>query len=308
MSADCLRVWRRRGSITLSVIAAAFLAGCATGPQVPGPSFLAKDTAPAKPSEPKETSDPMEAVNRKVFETNQAFNHAIIYPVAKGYRDTVPEPVRDRVDAFFTNLSEPLVFANNVLQARPDAAMTTLARFVTNSTVGLGGLFDVAATVGQEHQTGDLGQTLYVWGVQELPYLVLPVVGPTNVRDAVASGVEMLTPSQAIPMLPTKLATLMTNVNTVDTFGRPVSSLGKVEMMEELEASSLDFYAMLRSMADQKRQADLKKAQEESLFYWKPPPAAAAVAAASATTEVPKSSAAQRPRTTVEVGIPKPVE
>ena len=66
--------------------------------------------------------------------------------------------------------------------------------------------------------------------------IVLPVVGPTNVRDAVASGVEMLTPSQAIPMLPTKLATLMTNVNTVDTFGRPVSSLGKVEMMEELES------------------------------------------------------------------------
>ena len=211
MSADCLRVWRRPGGVMLSVIAAALLAGCATGPQVPGPSFLAKDTAPAMPSEPKETSDPMEAVNRKVFETNQAFNHAVIYPVAKGYRDTVPEPVRDRVDAFFTNLSEPLVFANNVLQARPDAAMTTLARFVTNSTVGWVGFSDVAATVGQEHQTGDLGQTLYVWGVQELPYLVLPVVGPTNVRDAVASGVEMLTPSQAIPMLPTKLATLMTN-------------------------------------------------------------------------------------------------
>ena len=95
-----------------------------------------------------------------------------------------------------------------------------------------GELFDVAATVGQEHQTGDLGQTLYVWGVEESPVFALPVVGPTNVRDAVASGVEMLTPSQAIPMLPTKLATLMTNVNTVDTFGRPVSSLsGKVEMM-----------------------------------------------------------------------------
>ena len=109
-------------------------------------------------------------------------------------------------------------------------------------------------------------------------------------------------------MLPTKLATLMTNVNTVDTFGRPVSGLGKVEMMEELEASSLDFYAMLRSMADQKRQADLKKAQDEILFYGKPPHAAAAVAASSATTEVPKTIAAQRPRTTVEVGIPKPVE
>ena len=237
MSADCLRVWRRRGSITLSVIAAAFLAGCATGPQVPGPSFLAKDTAPAKPSEPKKTSDPMEAVNRKVFETNQAFNHAIIYPVAKGYRDTVPEPVRDRVDAFFTNLSEPLVFANNVLQARPDAAMTTLARFVTNSTVGLGGLSTLPRPSGRSIRPVTSARRSTSGAFQESPYLVLPVVGPTNVRDAVASGVEMLTPSQAIPMLPTKLATLMTNVNTVDTFGRPVSSLGKVEMMEELEAT-----------------------------------------------------------------------
>lgn len=313
MSVVALRAWRRTGGMMLAAMAAASLAGCATGPQLAPPSYLAKDIAPAaSPSEPKETPDPLEAMNRKVFEGNQVFNHAIVYPVAKAYRDGLPEEVRDRVDAFFTNLSEPLVFANNVLQARPDAAMTTLARFVTNSTVGLGGLFDVARTVGQEHQTGDFGQTLYVWGVKESPYLVLPVLGPTNVRDAVGAGVEMVSPSHAIPLLPTKLGTFITNVNTVDTFGRPVAGLGKVEMMEELEASSLDFYAMLRSMADQKRQSDLQKAEEESLFYWKPPVAAAAAVAAatpsSGTTEIAKGATTKPSRTTVEVGIPKPVE
>src|SRR5262249_15612144 len=152
-----------------------------------------------------------------------------------------------------TNLSEPMVFANNVLQLRFDAAATTFTRFVTNSTIGLGGLFDVAATdFGQQRQSGDLGQTLYVWGVRDTAYLVLPVLGTGNLRDGMGTGLSMLAPMGVVSVVPTKLATTTTQVNTVDAVGKPIAGLGKVEMMEELEASSLDFYVMLRSMSDQK--------------------------------------------------------
>ena len=110
-------------------ILAASLAGCATAPAgLPGPNYLA---APPR-AEAAETPDPFEDLNRKVFACNQAFNEAVVYPIAKAYREDVPESVRDRVEAFTTNLSEPMVFANTVLQLRLDAAATTLSRFVTN--------------------------------------------------------------------------------------------------------------------------------------------------------------------------------
>ena len=299
----------RAFSATAALLLAASLAACATSPQIgaqiPPPSYLAKASEP----EPKESPDPLEQMNRKVQDFNSGVNHGLVYPVAKAYRDTIPEPVRDRIDAFTTNLSEPMTFANNVLQLRPDAALTTLARFLTNSTVGLGGLFDVAITVGQKKQSGDFGQTLYVWGVQDSPYLVLPVLGPTNLRDAFGSGVELLVPSQAVPLLPTKMATLVQDVSTVDTYGKPVAGLGKVELMEELEASSLDFYAMLRSMSDQKRQAELKEARDQSLLYWQPPSSATASAEAkqAAILDAPPPAGEMKPlvKRRVVIGEPK---
>jgi phospholipid-binding lipoprotein MlaA len=214
----------------------------------------------------KETPDPFEDMNRKIFESNQQFNNAIVYPIGRAYRENLPEGVRNSIDAFTTNLSEPMVFANTLLQLRLDAAATTLARFLTNSTVGVAGLFDVAATVGQTHQTGDIGQTLYVWGVRDTAYLVLPVLGPTNVRDGIGTGIGMLAPLGVASIVSAKLATATTQVNTVDAVSKPVAGLGKVGMLEELEASSVDFYAMLRSVSDQQRQAQLKEALDQSLL------------------------------------------
>jgi phospholipid-binding lipoprotein MlaA len=254
----------------IAMIAGAFalggtmlLAGCGgVPPALTSPAFLTKDADPA----PKETPDPLETLNRGVFEGNQAFNHAIVYPLAKAYREGVPETVRERVDDFTTNLSEPMVFANNVLQLRMDAAATTLSRFITNSTLGLAGLFDVAATGDLKHQTGDFGQTLYVWGVRDTAYLVLPVLGPSTVRDGIGLGIGLLAPSGVISLARAELAETLGQVNTVDTVSRPVAGLGKVEMLQELEASSLDFYALLRSVSDQKRQSELQQALAESLL------------------------------------------
>jgi phospholipid-binding lipoprotein MlaA len=248
----------------------------AAAPRAEAAAPRAEAAAPqAEATAAAETPDPFEDVNRKIFAANQAFNDAVVYPIAKAYREDVPESVRDRVEAFSTNLSEPMVFANTVLQLRMDAAATTLARFVTNSTVGGLGLFDVATSLGQSHQTGDFGQTLYVWGVRDTAYLVLPVLGPSTVRDGIGTGVSLLAPFGVAMVVPTKFATATTQVNTVDAVGKPVADLGKASTLQEIEASSLDFYAMLRSVSDQKRQAELREAVAQSLFY-PPEPAAPA--------------------------------
>jgi phospholipid-binding lipoprotein MlaA len=250
----------------LALLLAAGLAGCAAQPAgLPQPSHLVAD--PGAAQEAEATPDPFEDLNRKVFAGNQAFNSAVVYPLADAYRTGVPEPVRDRIGAFTTNLSEPMVFANTLLQLRPDAAATTLARFVTNSTVGGLGLFDVAADFGQAHQTGDFGQTLYVWGDRDTTYLVLPVLGPSTVRDGIGTGVGLLAPYGVAAVVPARLAVTANEVNTVDTVGKPVSDLSKVGALQEMEASSVDFYAMLRSVSDQKRQSELREALAQSLFF-----------------------------------------
>jgi len=254
-----------------AIIIATGLSACASNNAgLPQPEFLA---SPDQPAEPAEIADPMEKQNRAVFEGNQEINHAIIYPIAKAYNENVPEEVRDRVSAFTTNLGEPVVFANDVLQLRLEAAATTVARFALNSTAGIGGLFDVAATEQLAHQSGDFGQTLYVWGVRDSPYLVLPILGPTNVRDAVGSGIEFAAQIPVGGLYPARFAATAENVTTTGAILTPVSDLSKVQDMEALEQSSLDFYTMLRSVADQKRQADLREALETSALTAPPVPA-----------------------------------
>jgi len=159
----------------------------------------------------------------------------------------------------------PFVFANNILQLRFPAATTTLGRFLINSTFGIGGLIDVASTEGLARQTGDFGQTLYVWGIRDSEYLVMPVVGPTNMRDAIGNGVELAAQLFVGTTLPTSAATAANYVGAAGTVASPLASLSKVEQMQELEKGSLDFYAMLRSVVQQKRQVELREALRESL-------------------------------------------
>jgi phospholipid-binding lipoprotein MlaA len=243
--------------IALAGMFAATLSACASDAP-PRPQFL------SSPAKAPASGELMEPINRSVFDNNQQFNHAVIYPLAKTYHDTVPEPVRDSIDAFTVNLNEPFVFANNILQLRLAAATTTFGRFMLNSTLGIGGLIDVASTQGLARQTGDFGQTLYVWGVRNSEFIVVPVVGPTNVRDAFGNGVEVAAQIFLGAILPTSTATAASQVGVVGTVASPVASLGKVEQMQELELSSLDFYSMMRSVVEQKRQAELRAALRES--------------------------------------------
>ena len=264
---------RATGNWVGCILAGVGLSACAsTTPSLPPAQYLA---SPEKTDEPQAIADPNEQFNRSVFESNQKFNHAVLYPVAKAYNDNIPEQVRDRVAAFAANLSEPMVFANDILQLRLKAAATTFGRFAMNTTIGLGGLFDVAATQGLAPQSGDFGQTLYVWGYRDSDYAVLPIIGPTNVRDAIGGVVEFaaeLPAGVSGILLPVQYASMANVVGTAGTVTSPLTKLSKAEDMQTLEDSSIDFYTMLKSVTDQKRQAELQEALNTSALTGEPVP------------------------------------
>ena len=279
----------------VGVALAAMLSACAaSGPSLPSAAFVGSGDTSDKPkseasigaptdvaslpADAAEVSDPFEKMNRSTFERNMRFNHSVIYPAAKAYHNVVPEPVRNSIGNFVSNLDEPFVFANDVLQLRLEAAATTVGRFSVNSTVGVGGLFDVATKQKLLQQSGDFGQTLYVWGMRNSPYLVLPVIGPTNVRDLIGTTVEIATAIPAfaatIPayaasvpansLLPTHIATAANNLTVAGSVASPLTKLDQADQMAQLEDSSIDFYSMLRSVVNQKRQAELDEAVQTS--------------------------------------------
>ena len=130
-----------------------------------------------------ESIDPFEEFNRVVFGFNEALDAVILLPLAKIYRFIFPKPIRNTFRSFMRNLNAPFILVNDLLQGEGARAGVTLNRFLLNSTLGLGGLFDVAKEVGLQHHDEDFGQTLAVWGVGEGIYLVLPILGPSTVRD-----------------------------------------------------------------------------------------------------------------------------
>jgi phospholipid-binding lipoprotein MlaA len=129
------------------------------------------------------TDDRLEKFNRQVYAFNDAVDKAVIRPVAVGYRKVTNPPVRRSVSDFFTNIRMPITVANDLLQARPKQALQSTGRFLVNLTLGLGGFFDPASQLGIPLEDNDFGVTLARWGVPDGDYLVLPLIGPTTVRD-----------------------------------------------------------------------------------------------------------------------------
>lgn len=135
--------------------------------------------------------DSLEGMNRFFFGLNQILDGLFLKPAAQIYDLCTPEPVQNSVSNFLDNLGEPVTFANEMLQGRPDAAMQTLGRFSINSTMGVGGLFNAAYEVADlSRHREDFGQTLAVWGVDSGPYLVVPAIGPSSFRDLIGTGVD----------------------------------------------------------------------------------------------------------------------
>lgn len=135
--------------------------------------------------------DPFEKFNRAMFSFNDTVDRYALEPVARGYRAITPRLFRDGVGNVLHNLRAPVTFANDVLQVEPARAGATVARFGINTTIGVAGIFDVASTMGLEKHTEDFGQTLGRWGVAPGPYLVLPLLGPSTVRDAAGAPVDV---------------------------------------------------------------------------------------------------------------------
>jgi phospholipid-binding lipoprotein MlaA len=158
------------------------MAGCATPP--------AND--PAAIEAYKRANDPIEPFNRHMLEVNLVLDNAVLKPIAYVYKETLPQFSQDAVDAFLHNLRTPVILANDLMQGDGDRAWTTFVRFAANSTFGLGGLIDVAADMGYPAHDEDFGQTLAVWGIEDGPYLMLPLFGPSNPRDAVGRLVDTL--------------------------------------------------------------------------------------------------------------------
>lgn len=200
-----------------------------------------------------DTRDPWEEANRAQFARNKVFNDIIVSPAAKTYRAIVPQFFRDRIDTGANNLLEPRVFANDLLQGRLDAAGKTATRFVVNSTLGVGGMFDVATAGGIPRQTGDFGQTLFVWGVASGPYWLAPILGPANVRDGFGRIVD-LAGDPVSWVLPIWIGEV-----PLPAIGA-ASGLRQVELLDTLQEGSVDPYTRLRSTYLQSRAGELGEA------------------------------------------------
>jgi phospholipid-binding lipoprotein MlaA len=128
--------------------------------------------------------DPLEPMNRAIFNFNEVIDDSILEPIAKGYQTVTPDPVEDSISNFFNNLGEISTIINSALQLKIDKTLSSSGRLIINSTIGVFGLFDVASTIGIERHKEDFGQTLGFYGIPSGPYLVLPFFGPSSFRDA----------------------------------------------------------------------------------------------------------------------------
>ncbi len=204
-------------------------------------------------------NDPFEDVNRITFAVNQTLDGLILKPLAEIYIGIVPQWGRNRVNDALNNLGEPVNFANALLQWEIVRAVTSMLRFGFNSTIGLGGLFDVAEGIGLSYASEDFGQTLGVWGVGEGPYLVLPFFGPSNPRDAVGMGVDWL--------LDPFSRALRDHENYQRMIARGIDRRSAhLKDLKTLQETSVDFYAAMRELYRQHRTNEIRNGELPSLM------------------------------------------
>ena len=220
-------VARTRGFMGALLVGLSLLTGCASGPN-------------ANPQ------DPLEPFNRSVYQFNDAVDSAVLKPVATAYRDVTPKLVRQGVRNFFENLQDAWSAVNSALQLNGPATSDNFGRFIVNSFIGIGGLFDVASDLGIQKQPKDFGLTLGHWGVGPGPYVVLPLLGPSTLRDTAALPVntqgDMVRGLTDVPTRNTAMA-----VRIID------QREGLLQATEMLEKIALDKYTFVRDAHLQRR-------------------------------------------------------
>lgn len=206
----------------------------------------------------KNNEDPIEPFNRGVFKFNQVTDQYIIRPVAKGYRYITPQVVRTHIGNVADNLYEPLNMINGFLQGNFTQGMNSFWRFVINSTVGIGGLNDVASTAGIKPHSEDFGQTLAVWGVGPGPYVVLPILGPSNARDTVGTVSDWF-------MNPVNYVGDQPSTGLWIALGEGLVKRERLlDPIDDINSSSLDPYATYRSIYKQRREAEIKNRKTDA--------------------------------------------
>ena len=236
-------------AVTTAVCLASLLAGCATAPPADDPDAVA---------EYKENNDPLEPTNRVIYDINDSIDSAVFVPIAKGYRFAVPEPVRHGVHNLLTNISSVPVLANDLLQGNLDGAGDTFARLAINTTIGLGGIIDVANDWGIRQHDADFGMTMALWGVDPGPFLFLPLLGPSNPRDL----------GGYVGDIAFDPVTYMTGPNwrlfSYSRFGAKAIDARErhLDDLEEIKKNALDPYATWRSLYNQNRAQQIEQARQ----------------------------------------------
>ena len=234
----------------LALTALLMLTACADRPPASDPAALA---------DYRELNDPVEPTNRFFYKVNDGLDTYLLRPVAVAYRNYVPGGVRRPVHNVLVNIATPAAFANDVLQGHPKKAGTMMMRFLINSTAGAGGLFDVATDLGYPDHDTDFGLTLAIWGVGDGPFLFLPVLGPSNPRDAVGFGAQAGLDPLTYAGFPgsNTLGFSRAAVGAVDTRERLIDTI------DSIKRSALDPYATFRSLYRQNRAAEIDKARPD---------------------------------------------
>jgi len=244
---------------TALLVSGLFVAGCATPPPADDPDAVADF---------KQTNDPLEPGNRVTYAINDGLDRAIIRPVAEGYNYVLAPGVRSGIHNLLDNIGNPVVLMNDIAQGKPKRAGDTLMRLVLNTTLGVGGFFDVATGWGWPSHNADLGMTFAVWGLPDGPFLMLPIFGPSNPRDGLGmAGDMMAAPTGYLPkgLENTVFSYSKTALGAID--GRA----GYIGQLDRINAQALDPYATIRSLWRQNRQSQIDEAKKPETLT---PPAA----------------------------------
>ena len=225
-----------------------------------GSAAHAQFLAPPPPAHPAASSagmaaveDPFEPLNRRFYAIHQGIDRAILRPLALGYSHATTGGLRKALHNFVTELGEPVVFGNDVLQLRIKRAATTLGRFLIDATIGVGGLFDPATKMGLPHHDNGFGTTLGRYGIKPGPYIFLPLIGPTNFRDILGTGVDFYSDPLGRIHYHDR-GDVLVGIAVVGGLDQRANAEAD---LQQIESMGTDSYATLRSLYSQKREADI---------------------------------------------------
>ena len=219
-------------------------------------ALLLTACASVPPGSTADRRDPFERYNRAMFSFNKTVDDKVLKPVATGYVDVIPDLVRTAISNFFGNIGDVWTAVNNYLQGKPREGTNDLARVVLNSTFGIVGLIDVATPAGLVQHEEDFGQTLGVWGVKSGPYLVLPILGASTVRDGLARPVDLY----ADPITQIDSAGVENSLRALRLVDDRATLLYSTRMMED---AALDPYLFVRDAYLQRRESRVRDGKQD---------------------------------------------